>query len=162
MATMRVEVVSPERALFAGEATEVYARSMDGEIGILAGHQPALLLLDVAPLKVRADDGREHVFAVHSGFLEFSDNRLTVLADVAEPVGEIDVARAQAARQRAEEALRGDAEDAAVRTALARATLRTDLSGNLTRGGVLAGEPCGNNCLPRALSSSLDGDVNRA
>ncbi|HUH07743.1 MAG TPA: ATP synthase F1 subunit epsilon [Egibacteraceae bacterium] len=121
---MEVHVVSAERELFAGEATEVYARSLDGEIGILPGHQPALLALAVAPVRVKQDDGSEVVFAVHGGFLEFRENHLTVLTDVAEPVGEIDRDRAEAAKQRAEQRLAADSEDANAKLQRARADLR--------------------------------------
>jgi len=80
MATMKVNLVSPERELFSGEATEVYARSLDGEIGILPGHQPALLALADAPVRIKTAEGTQE-FNVHGGFLSFRDNVLTVLAD---------------------------------------------------------------------------------
>lgn len=80
---MQVDVVSPEAVLYSGEASEVYARSLEGEIGILPGHQPALLFLADAPVKVRTTSG-EHVFNVHGGFLEFRNNHLSVLAESAE------------------------------------------------------------------------------
>ena len=89
-----VQVVSPEAALFQGDATEVYARSLEGEIGILPGHQPVLLFLAPAPLRVRTTGGTDRVFAVRSGFLEYSEGRLTVLADDAQEVGSVDEARA--------------------------------------------------------------------
>jgi F-type H+-transporting ATPase subunit epsilon len=82
MATMQVDVVAPDRSLFSGEASGVYARSQDGEIGILPGHQPALLALAAgAPVRVKTLDGGEERFDLSGGFLEFRDNRLTVLAD---------------------------------------------------------------------------------
>ncbi len=82
MATMQVDVVAPDRSLFSGEASEVYARSQEGEIGILPGHQPALLALaEGAPVRVKTEGGQEESFAITGGFLEFRDNRLTVLAD---------------------------------------------------------------------------------
>lgn len=86
MATMRVDIVSAEQRLYTGEAHEVYARSLEGEIGILPGHQPALLALGEAPVRVKTVSGEELAFAVHGGFLEFRDNHLTVLADRAEPI----------------------------------------------------------------------------
>jgi F-type H+-transporting ATPase subunit epsilon len=127
MAVMQVDVVTPERELFSGEATEVYARSLEGELGILPGHQPTLLALEVAPVRVKTSDGREVAVAVHGGFLEFRENHLTVLADGAELPEDIDPARAEAARRRAEEHLARE-EDAGVRAALARADLRLSLS----------------------------------
>jgi F-type H+-transporting ATPase subunit epsilon len=84
MATMQVDVVSAEEQLFSGEATEVYARSTEGEIGILPGHMPILLALGDAPVRVKSVDGSQVSIAVHHGFLEFKENHLTVLADAAE------------------------------------------------------------------------------
>ncbi len=84
MATMQVDVVSAEAQLYSGEANEVYARTTEGEIGILPGHQPALLALGDAPVRVKTVEGREVRIEVHNGFLEFRDNHLTVLADSAE------------------------------------------------------------------------------
>lgn len=103
MATMHVEVVSAERSLLSAEATEVYARSLDGEIGILPGHQPALLALDIAPVKVKLADGGEERIAVHNGFLFFRNNRLVILADIAELASQIDVRRAEARKRELEE-----------------------------------------------------------
>ena len=81
MATMQVDVVAPDRRLYSGEASEVYARSQEGEIGILPGHQPALLALQPGtPVRIKGDGGDES-FTLSGGFLEFRDNRLTVLAD---------------------------------------------------------------------------------
>ena len=81
MATMQVDVVTPEEELFSGEASEVYARSLEGEIGILPGHQPALLGLAEAPVRVKTGEGTEHRYDIIGGFLVFKDNHLTVLAD---------------------------------------------------------------------------------
>ena len=81
---MKVDVVSAEENLFSGEASEVYARSLDGEIGILPGHQPALLLLaEGAPVRVKDANGGEQSFDIAGGFLEFRENHLIVLAEVA-------------------------------------------------------------------------------
>lgn len=81
MATMKVDVVSAEAELFSGEASEVYARSTEGEIGILPGHQPVLLLLEKAPVRVRTQGGGEESFEIAGGFLEFRNNHLIVLAE---------------------------------------------------------------------------------
>ncbi|WP_370325713.1 ATP synthase F1 subunit epsilon [Euzebya sp.] len=78
---MDAKVVSPDRALFEGEVVACYARSTEGEIGILSGHQPALLLLAPAPMELERADGGREIFAVRSGFLEFANDQLTVLAD---------------------------------------------------------------------------------
>lgn len=128
MATIHVEVVSAEKQLFSGEAQEVYARSLDGEIGILPGHQPALLALDISPLKIQLADGGEERIAVHNGFLFFRDNRLVVLADAAERAGEIDVNRAEA-RRRQLEGTAAPEDDEDVRAALRRQEVRLDVAG---------------------------------
>lgn len=88
MATMQVDITSAEAGLYSGEATEVYARSLDGEIGILPGHQPVLLALADAPVRVKTTAGETVEVAVHEGFLEFRDNQLTVLADSGELAGD--------------------------------------------------------------------------
>jgi F-type H+-transporting ATPase subunit epsilon len=82
------KVVSPDHLLFEGEIVAVYARSTEGEIGILTGHQPALLLLAAAPLELELADGSRETFAIRSGFLEYAGDQLTVLADDAEHVAD--------------------------------------------------------------------------
>lgn len=86
------KVVSPDKALFEGEIVACYARSVEGEIGILTGHQPALLLLAPAPLELELPDGSRQTFAVRSGFLEYAHDQLTVLADDAQQVTDKDAA----------------------------------------------------------------------
>jgi F-type H+-transporting ATPase subunit epsilon len=101
VATMQVDVVSAERLLYSGEATGVFGRTPEGEIGILPGHQPVLLALVSTPVRVKTTEGDQITVAVHHGFLEFRENRLTVLADIAELAVDIDVERAKAAKNRA-------------------------------------------------------------
>lgn len=101
MATMQVDVVSAERQLYSGEGSGVFARTPEGEIGILPNHQPVLLALASTPVRVQTVEGDQITVAVHHGFLEFRDNLLTVLADIAELAVDIDVERAKAARNRA-------------------------------------------------------------
>ena len=129
---MDVAIVDPERELWSGEAYFVVARSDDGEIGILPGHAPFLGVLRHARLMVEVTQGGERLFfAVHGGFIEVKDNRVSVLARSAEPGPEIDVSRAQRAKERAEEALRSDAEDADAKQALLRAEARLMTAGEL-------------------------------
>ncbi len=120
MATMQVELVSVERPLWSGEATAVFARTTEGEIGILPGHAP--LLGALAPgwlVRIQQADGVEQRVAVHGGFLSVRPDGVSVLAEQAENADEIDVARARDALQRA-----GDGHDeesvAARNRALAR------------------------------------------
>lgn len=127
---MDVAIVDPEKELWSGEARILVAHTEDGEIGILPGHAPFLGVLKYAWLKI--DTGDETIyFAVHSGFLEVKDSRVSVLARVAELGTAIDVARAQQARERAEEALRESDEDVDAQKALLRAEARLKTAGEL-------------------------------
>ena len=122
MATMKVEVVSAERSLLSVEAEEVYARTLEGEIGILPGHQPALLALDIGVVRVKTGAEVEQV-AVHHGFLYFRDNELVVLADVAEVKSQIDQRRAEE-RLRELESRQGGEETAAVEASIRKQQVR--------------------------------------
>jgi F-type H+-transporting ATPase subunit epsilon len=125
MATMQVELVSPESIVFSGEATMVVARTTSGEIAFLPGHVPFVgVLSGKSPVKINMADGTTRIVAVHSGFVEVSHNTVTILSDVAELAGNIDVPRAQAAKDRAEAQLRDRADDVDVLAALVRAELR--------------------------------------
>ena len=98
MATMHVELVSIEEALWSGEATAVYARTVVGQIGILPGHTP--LLGALAPgfsVRIDQEDGEPLSVAVHGGFLSVRKDGVSVLAEQAEMADDIDVSRARAA-----------------------------------------------------------------
>jgi F-type H+-transporting ATPase subunit epsilon len=102
MSTMQVDLVSVERPIWSGEANAVYARTTEGEIGILAGHAP--LLGALAPgwlVRIQQADGVEQRIAVHGGFLSVREDGVSVLAELAESAAEIDVARAREALERA-------------------------------------------------------------
>jgi F-type H+-transporting ATPase subunit epsilon len=98
---IRCEIVSQDRMVFEGDVDVVVAPSTLGEMGILPNHAPLLATLDFGLIKVRYQ-GREDIFTVAGGIIEVQPNLVTVLADVAENVHEIDIARAEAARERAE------------------------------------------------------------
>src|SRR5690348_16345813 len=102
--TMHVEVVTAERELYNGEADIVIAPGTEGELGILPRHAALLTTLKVGQLVVKLS-GAEEPFFVSGGFLEVSDNSVTVLAETAEHAEEIDQARAEEARRRAQELL---------------------------------------------------------
>ena len=127
MATMHVEVVSAEKQLLSADVTELYARSTEGEIGILPGHQPALIALDIAPVMVRMEDGSEERFAVHNGFLFVDRHKVIVLADVAEQASQIDVERARTRRGELEDRLQAAEHVAAVQASLRKQQVRIDL-----------------------------------
>jgi len=101
---IRCEIVSQDRMVYEGDADIVVLPGMDGEMGILPHHAPLLTTLKFGLIKVRAK-GEEQVFTVAGGVAEVQPEMVTVLADAAENVQEIDVARAEAARKHAEEAL---------------------------------------------------------
>jgi len=113
MATMHVELVSVERALWSGEATAVYARTVEGELGILPGHTPLLGALEPGWV-VRIDRAEESELrvAVHGGFLSVRQDGVSVLAEMAEPAEDIDTGRARAALDRADPASGPDGEAA--------------------------------------------------
>jgi F-type H+-transporting ATPase subunit epsilon len=129
MASMTVEVVSPERVLFSGEATMVITRTLGGgEIAFLPGHAPFLGALTENHTRVFLVDGSTVDMAVHAGFVEVSNNSVAILSDTAELGPDIDVERARAALARAEERMRQD-DDAEVTAALSRATARLRAAG---------------------------------
>ena len=129
MAEMQVHIVSATRELYRGTASAVYARSTEGEIGILPGHQPVLLALDISPVTVHEAEGERVTWAVHRGFLEYRDERLTVLADTAERPEDIDVERARSALERARQHLDDPEYDGNARAELRRAEVRLLLAG---------------------------------
>jgi len=115
---MHVELVSPERILFSGEATMVQARTIGGgDIAFLSGHAPFIGALDIDQVIVRTVDGPDQVAAVHGGFVSVNGDNVTILSDLSELKDTIDVPRARRAKENAEEALRraegGDAAKAA-------------------------------------------------
>ncbi|HEY4418457.1 MAG TPA: F0F1 ATP synthase subunit epsilon [Pseudonocardia sp.] len=102
MAEMRVELVAVERRIWSGDANFVLARTTVGEIGVLPGHEPTLAQLEEAGIvRIDGTDGTSTTLAVHGGFLSITPESVTVLAEFAEKAEEIDVARARAARDRA-------------------------------------------------------------
>lgn len=102
MAKLQFELVSPERIVYSDDGVEmVIAPGADGELGILPNHAPLLTALGIGELRIRKGE-EEESFAVGGGFLEVLANRVIVMADVAELADEIDIARAEAARERAE------------------------------------------------------------
>jgi F-type H+-transporting ATPase subunit epsilon len=101
---IRCEIVSQDRMVFAGDADIVVLPGTDGEMGILPHHAPLLTTLKIGIIKVRSG-GKEKIFTVAGGVAEVQPDIVTILADAAENVEEIDIARAEAARKRAEEIL---------------------------------------------------------
>jgi len=125
---IRCEIVSQDRMVFEGEVDIVVLPGSDGEMGILPNHAPVLSTLNMGVVKVRQAD-EEFVFTVTGGVAEVQPEIVTVLADAAEHIDEIDISRAEAAKQRAEDMLaEGPPADIdaymAIEAALRRSNLR--------------------------------------
>ena len=102
MPKMKLEIVTAERVVYSDDVDILVAPGIEGELGILPHHAPLLTMLQPGELRV-VKDGQEEYMAVSGGFLEILANTVTVLADTAERVDEIDEERAQVAVQRAQE-----------------------------------------------------------
>lgn len=128
--TLALEIVTIERKVYEAENIEMLiAPGVEGEMGILPRHTPTLTALKPGELLIRHEDGTEEPFAIGGGFMEVRPDKIIVLADTAEHVDEIDIERAEEARERAEELLReGPPEEgpsvAALQQALARSRVR--------------------------------------
>lgn len=124
---IRVEIVSEDRSVYEGEADIVVVPGVNGEMGILPNHAPLISTLGFGILKVRSR-GEEEVFTISGGVVEVQPDIVTVLASAAENVMEIDVARAEEARQRAQQILKeGPPPDTDAYLALEAALRRSNL-----------------------------------
>ena len=122
MPAFALEVVTPERVAYSGQVSSLQAPGSEGSFGVLAGHIPLLTSLQIGRLRFVEEDGNEVKMAISGGFVEVRREQVAVLAETAERVEEIDVERAEAARQRAEERL-AQARDEQVDVARAQAAL---------------------------------------
>ena len=105
--TVHVDIVSAEGEIFSGTASMVFAPGSQGELGVAPKHAPLLTLLKAGEVRVQTPDGQEQQFFIGGGALEIQPNRVTVLADTALRAKDLDETAALAAKQRAEETLRG-------------------------------------------------------
>ena len=104
MTGLELTIVSPERELYSGTVDMILAPGIDGQLGILPNHIPLITQLAEGELCAR-EGSQEHYFAIHGGFMHVLPDQVTILADVAERAEEIDIERAEVARQRALETL---------------------------------------------------------
>jgi F-type H+-transporting ATPase subunit epsilon len=130
--TIRCEIVSQDRTVFQGDVDIVILPGAAGEMGVLPHHAPVLAILKYGVIKVR-HDGKEELFTVAGGMAEVQPDIVTILADAAENIEEIDITRAQAAKKRAEDALanlKPEDHDTYLRmeAALRRSNLRLDVA----------------------------------
>src|SRR4028119_1532675 len=104
---MQVELVAADRVVWSGEATSIIARTTEGDVGVLAGHQPMLAVLVAGAVEVDTVDSGNVVAAIDGGFLSVAHDRISILADEATMAADIDV---EAARRELEEASSADAD----------------------------------------------------
>lgn len=120
---MQVELVSPEAVLFSGECSQVVTRTVDGDIAFLDHHAAFIGALDIGQTQLWATDGIV-TLAINRGFVEVSNNVVTILSDAAFAADEIDTAAAEADLEAANTALGADADDEEAKAALAWAQTR--------------------------------------
>lgn len=124
--TFVLEIVTPERKFFSGEVEMVILKTPEGEIGILPDHMPMVIAVAIGPIRIKKDgDWLEAV--LNEGFMEIKQEKTIILVDTAEWPNEIDINRAKAAKERAEERLQrqlNQMEHIRSQAALARALAR--------------------------------------
>jgi len=118
---MKLKVITPERVVLDEDnVTEVYAKAVDGEVGILPRHIPLVTPLEISTLRY-VQNGQKQTIAVMGGLLQTDGQSISILSDAAERANEIDITRAEKARERAE---KEDLKEEQVRLALARSLAR--------------------------------------
>lgn len=132
---IKVDVVTAERLVYSDEVDVVVAPGVEGELAILPHHAPLMTMIQPGELRIRKGT-EEYSLAVTGGFLEVRPDRVTVLADAAERAEEIDIARAEAAKKRAEERLASrtpEADAARAEAALRRSLVRLKVAERIRR-----------------------------
>lgn len=102
---MRLEIITPERIFYEGDALMVELTTSEGEIGVYPRHIPATMIVAPGVLTITQEDGTKRQAALMSGFLEITQDSMSILAEVAEWPEEIDQERVKRAKQRAQERL---------------------------------------------------------
>ena len=92
---MQVEVVSADRVVWSGRSTNIIAKTVEGEIGILPGHSPMLAVLEPSAVVVFSDDGTREVVAVEGGFISVSQGRVSILSEYARLATEMSLREAE-------------------------------------------------------------------
>lgn len=125
MATFTLEIVTAERMVYSDEVSAVVAWGVEGQLGILPHHAPLMTMLQPGDLLIRKDKEEEY-FAISGGFLEVRPDKVIILADACERADEINIARAEEAKRRAQETMK--AAPLSVEAAAAEAALRRSLA----------------------------------
>ena len=131
MPSFQLDIVTPEKTVYAGSVQSLRAPGSEGGFGVLARHAPMLTSLEIGPLLFVEEGGKERRMAISGGFAEVRRDGVALLAETAEFAGEIDTERAQTARNRARKRLaqRSDIDMARAQTALTRALNRLKIAG---------------------------------
>jgi len=108
--TFYLHIATPERDFFSGDAESLVLTTLEGEMGVLAGHTPMVVALDTAPMRMKVG-GEWKEATLMGGFAEITNDRAVILADTAEWPEEIEIQRAEEAKRRAEERIRAHANE---------------------------------------------------
>ena len=130
---LRLKIISPTRSVYDGDVNMVVMQTADGEIGVLAGHQPITTVMGYGPMRLYNDEKIEY-FAIFGGFAEINPAGCTILADIAECPDEIDIERARRAKERAERRQSeksADMDEKRLKLSLKRANVRLELCSHL-------------------------------
>jgi F-type H+-transporting ATPase subunit epsilon len=130
MSGLKLDIVTAERVVYSADVDEVIAPGAEGQLGILPHHTPLMTILQAGELVVRKG-GQEDSLAISGGFLEVRPDHVIILADQAERAEEIDTARAEEARKRAEERLKqrpAGMDETRTEAALRRALVRLQVA----------------------------------
>ena len=125
MATFKLEIVTAERLVFSEDIDALVAWGVEGQLGILPHHAPLMTMLQPGDLMIRKNKEEEYL-AISGGFLEVRPDKVIILADACERVDEIDIARAEEAKKRAQETMRSA--PLSVDAGVAEAALRRSLA----------------------------------
>ncbi len=131
MSELKLEVVTPDRTVVSTPVVVAVCPGAAGEFGVLKNHISLLSALKIGALRYKTESGEEHLVFINNGFADVNNNVLTVLAESAELAENIDAARAEAAKKRAEDRLAdksGNIDVSRAQAALARATIRLNLT----------------------------------
>jgi len=127
---MKLKIITHEKIVFDAEVDEIYTRGLDGEFGVLKNHIPVTCPLGIGLTRV-VTGGQTQSYTTMGGIFQFKDEVATILTDAAEPISDIDVARAKLAKERAELRLLEKSAEVDVKraeAALARALVRLKTS----------------------------------
>ncbi len=128
--TFKLKIITPDRIFYEGEASMVEFNTTEGEIGVYRAHVPTTVIVAPGILTITESDGQKEA-ALHAGFAEILQERVTIMAEIVEWPGEIDLGRAEEAKHRAEERLASktpETDIARAETALHRAIARIEVT----------------------------------